>query len=825
MSIASVHEQSKRFKLATIFEVSLYAMMALSSVMLSISEGTADGLLPQSFTLLFVVISFVVVERFRMWFLPWWAAGILGIIALVGAFWNVPQYLEFHKGIPALPEERRLDVIFAGAHLLVYLTWIVLFLEKTNQQFWWLWALCVLQIAVGASQSTESLYGAMLSGYLFLAVWTLSVFSLLQGQQQFDRAQQVAESTQSTAPDQASGNGEPGRLTKAPGHDKPAGPKNRWRNLWRRPSKAIGNVQRDPWASWISPRFVGGVLGTASLAFVLALLFFFLIPRHPSIWRRGEGPTAKSSSVGFSRNLALGDIGQILESTKKVMEVHLSDFQTGEALDIEKYAVEMGHEEPLFRGMVAVEYEDGQWRTWEPGDQFGVVERLLPGFASPRGELVRQQIHLESVDPELLFAMPPAIYGQLNEIRESIRLERQNGVLKRPRVGSDESSTRYEILSPKKAQVPGAFLAARTRSRMSPSSVFLRVPRRLRALEGLAREKSGVDESPPPSPSEQAQRLVNYLRASGEFQYTLDANVQDRKIDPLEDFLINRKVGHCEYFASALALMLRSVGIPSRLVSGFKGGEYDEITGLFVVQERHAHAWVEALIDRHWVILDATPASRAASVASMADNATQWNQFQIQLKDFWIRFIVRLNVSEQRRLLAPIKLLFTEAVHWLRDGRGHFSGFVTGLTHQLRSPERWISWQGGLVTFFLLTFLSSVVWLVRALWRIFQRFRARFLDPLGIGRTIAFYERFRRDCSKAGLDRKPSQTPKEFAFEVRGHFNSAFDAADWGHFPLSLVDAYYDVRYGARELSEQTLAVLENQLARFESLLDNTEAS
>lgn len=816
MSTASVYEQSRRYKLATIFAVSLYAMVALSSVMLLISEGIKDGLPPQAFTLVFVVVSFFVVERYRLWFLPWWAAGTLGIGAVVAAFWNVPQYIEIHGGIPAFPEERRLDLIFAGAHLLIYLTWIVLFLEKTTQQFWWLWALCVLQIAVGASQSSESLYGVMLSGYLFLGVWTLSVFSLLQGQQQFDRAQQVAKSTHSGKWEEAD------TRPKSRRSNTPTGDANRWASVWRRPSKAIGNVQRDPWASWISLPFIGSVVGTASVAFVVALLFFFLIPRHPSIWRRGQASSQEGSSVGFSRNLALGEMGQILESTKKVMEVRLTDFQTGRAVDIEKYAAEMGYEEPLFRGMTTVQYEDGRWQTWEMGGRFVSVERLLPGIPSHREGLVKQQIRLEPIDRELLFAMPPALYGAMDNTRESIRIERINGILKQPLIDESGRSLDYAVLSPKFSDAPGT-LPARSPYPATRGSVFLRVPRGLDALVEIAREQSGYNETPPPPPNEMARRLVDYLRNSGGFGYTLDANVQDQSIDPLEDFLINRKVGHCEYFASALALMLRAVGIPSRLVSGFKGGEYKSDSGPFIVEERHAHAWVEAYIDRRWVILDATPAARADSVASLAVNPSPWLQFRDLFKDFWRRFIVQLNVNEQRRLLAPIKLLFAEAVDWVKDGRRHMAGFITGLAQQLRSPERWISWQGGLVTFVFLTFLSGLVWVARRLWRLFQRFRARFLDPLGIGRTIAFYERFRRDCLKAGLARKPSETPQEFAFEVRRHFSPEFEAADWGHFPVSLVAAYYDVRYGARELSEQALAALEDQLARFETLLETAE--
>ena len=66
------------------------------------------------------------------------------------------------------------------------------------------------------------------------------------------------------------------------------------------------------------------------------------------------------------------------------------------------------------------------------------------------------------------------------------------------------------------------------------------------------------------------------------------------KLDPVEDFLVNRKSGHCEYFASALALLLRSVDIRSRIVNGFKGGDWNDLTETLNVRQKHAHSWVEA---------------------------------------------------------------------------------------------------------------------------------------------------------------------------------------------------------------------------------------
>ena len=99
--------------------------------------------------------------------------------------------------------------------------------------------------------------------------------------------------------------------------------------------------------------------------------------------------------------------------------------------------------------------------------------------------------------------------------------------------------------------------------------------------------------------------IARHLRE--EYKYTLAAARNERH-DPVLDFLFENKEGHCEYFASAMALLARSVGIPARVVTGYRVGEKNPILGHYVVRERNAHAWVEAYLEgRGWVLFDPTP--------------------------------------------------------------------------------------------------------------------------------------------------------------------------------------------------------------------------
>jgi hypothetical protein len=120
------------------------------------------------------------------------------------------------------------------------------------------------------------------------------------------------------------------------------------------------------------------------------------------------------------------------------------------------------------------------------------------------------------------------------------------------------------------------------------------------------------------SPLQTALRLERYLASSPEYQYTLDLSGQDvAGVDPIERFLRQDRRGNCQHFGSALALMLRSQGIPSRLVVGYCTDEFNSLGGYHVARQLHAHAWVEALIASRWIrsedLLGGLPSDPAAA--------------------------------------------------------------------------------------------------------------------------------------------------------------------------------------------------------------------
>jgi len=127
------------------------------------------------------------------------------------------------------------------------------------------------------------------------------------------------------------------------------------------------------------------------------------------------------------------------------------------------------------------------------------------------------------------------------------------------------------------------------------------------------------------TPAAKVQAVVGWLRRT--HSYTTNLKRDERIEDPLEDFLFAEKDGHCEYFASAAAILLRAGGVPTRYVNGFLGGEWNDLRQAITVRENRAHSWIEAYLGREgWVRVDATPPlgrdSRMGKLRQLVDAAS-----------------------------------------------------------------------------------------------------------------------------------------------------------------------------------------------------------
>lgn len=243
------------------------------------------------------------------------------------------------------------------------------------------------------------------------------------------------------------------------------------------------------------------------------------------------------------------------------------------------------------------------------------------------------------------------------------------------------------------------------------------------------------DQVPEEWHEEVSRAFAAHYRDSNEFTYTTTLEPTDRKIDPLVDFVKNTKAGHCEWFAGALVLTLRAVGIPAQLVTGFRGWELDEDGEGLVVRQRQAHAWVEALVSRpapadfpfrpqtlpelrgrvwYWLTLDPTTGSTAADPQPK-------NWFE-QGASWLTNFLLRFDKAKQAKAVEELKQVGTTSWPWATSGLVIVIG-------------GWIGWR----------------WFRRRMAN-----RTTFDGP-------DWFARFQAVLAAHGFTRAAGQTPREFA--------------------------------------------------------------
>jgi hypothetical protein len=305
-----------------------------------------------------------------------------------------------------------------------------------------------------------------------------------------------------------------------------------------------------------------------------------------------------------------------------------------------------------------------------------------------------------------------------------------------------------------------------------------------------------------------ARALNQYLAASGEFTYTLDLRRHDRRLDPTVDFLRYVKKGHCERFASALALMLRSHGIPTRVVKGFRGADHTE-NGRYVIRKSHAHSWVEALVPARemggrlcWLTLDPTPAAESAEESSFI-----WGNFLANmlydLEDLWRSFLVEFNPDLQHdsavslwKYLAPARRLESLG-SWLEDS---FTG------HFWTKPGFWI--------------IMLTLGLIGN--RLVRRLRRRAQAGRKVAPGVAFYARLltilRRRC---GLLPRPAQTPREFGETARHVLANRSAPAALTEVPARVAELFYLVRFGQLSVEATAGREIDRQLDELDRALAN----
>ncbi|MBJ94437.1 MAG: hypothetical protein CMP23_08145 [Rickettsiales bacterium] len=522
----------------------------------------------------------------------------------------------------------------------------------------------------------------------------------------------------------------------------------------------------------LGPRglFFGAAVGLVLLLGTAAL--FLVLPRMQAGMLQA-GMVSPLHISGFAERVRLGAVGSLKLSAKPVFRARVTD-RDGQALE----------DEGLYWHGLALDRFDG--RSWELSEPERVPLSSLAAqtYLGPPQEqpwALRAEVSLEPMDSDVLFHVPLAtgLYGLT-------RLEaastdgfyipgRGSGGVGRSSyvVYSDPSQPELETLRDQDpSSAPAALLERYTQLPRPFSPRFNEIAREW--TEGAT---SAVDRA-----------LVVQRTLRGDFDYSLDQEASTYD-DPLLAFLDEVQEGHCEYFATAMTVLLRSLGIPSRVVNGFYGGEWNPVGEYWLLRQRDAHSWVEVWFpSAGWVIFDPTPAAgtgfggRArltirARIAAIGDYAEL----------LWEELLLDYGLGAQ---VDGLRAVFARLQAWGGgEGGGASFGALPGRLFSLRAPPS----QGAeaaaerpalgllLVALVLLLFAWRLGWL----WR---RPPHALLRRLVVLMERDLRHRFREQDSCEPL------TALGWARWAEGLEPGRFEGA------VQLVERYYAVRFGTARL-------------------------
>lgn len=762
------------------YRLSSYLTLVLATLGLGYAEqlffpGIAVFVLP---VLLLLGAAFLAEGR---WYLPIWASNLLGLAIAAGSGCWITLCL-VRQG-PSPFEGYLLPYL---GPLLTVLLVAKLFRPKRVPDVWVLQGMGLLQVALGCVLANDQVFGAILIGYLACVLWFLASFH--------------ARREQADVPTP--------ELPAAPAH--------------------VGQVRQD------GPQPVGRWTLAVALA---GGLLFLMIPRfgstqwHPLGQLHGRPGDGVVVQMGHSDTIDLSRTGSLLVNDEVALTVTATDARGEPKRDLGP--------QQRWRGVVLDRYHEGRWhgvtigRRWsEPGspDPDKPWCRLSESDSLP--DLGPGQFFVDfAIDSQVvggLLLAEPVVYhpglllvpvaskpgagwrsGQPEFHKHDWTLQFQT------RFRSVSEVSYRQVLVP--LEEPDLSLPVRLHPHHEEVLVAHRggtlqewTDQLLRDLaaqsayrlgpDDLRYEDSGADRRLRPEQHEKiARALCAHLATSGAYTYTLDLRRHNRRLDPVEDFLRNVRQGHCERFASALALMLRTQGIASRVVKGYRGGEHRG-DGVYALRHSDAHSWVEALVwrpqpdgggERHWLTLDPTTAIEAPVLPRFSAE-WWWENGQRAGQLAWREFILEYDVEQQSSLL---------------DSGRKLTAMI--------DPESLValSWRAGP---WLALGLASLV-AGRLLWR---RKRRQWNVPLPSAVAPLFYRRMQAILAHGcALCPGPTQTPREFGETARQLLQEMPAARSSASLPVRAVALLYRVRYGNEPLSLEDEQDINHRLDQLDAAL------
>jgi hypothetical protein len=521
-------------------------------------------------------------------------------------------------------------------------------------------------------------------------------------------------------------------------------------------------------------------------------VLFFAMPRISGGYLSRYAQSDAISS-GFSDSVNLGEIGHIQQSSEVVAHIRIDGDTTGDhqirlrggvltVFDGKRWINPRGENAVLAQGYGRVFQLSARGATPDRREEV----RLARG---PQLDPIHYRVLMEPLNTSIIFTIPAAqaLFGSFREI--GVDDDRTFHNLDRERV-----VTVYEGVSD--VSVPSPMTLDRLTVPMSHAipERYLQLPQLLDPrIPELAHKLTDTE----PSPYRRALAIQNYLRTK--YGYTLQLPSQPTA-DPLADFLFRRRRGHCEYFASSMAVLLRTVGIPSRIITGFRGAQFNEVNSTYIVRASDAHSWVEAFIPgAGWTTFDPTPSGGVAV-------ATVWTRAQLYLdaaREFWREWIVNYDAGHQQNLSVT-------GIHQTRNRIAAFRQWSAHQYHRMlqtarrvhqaatHDPKRLLRPGLMLLAIMLLGALPFAAVHFRNLWR------AASLSISPRSASAILYLRMTRRLARRGYPRSSAQTPSEFAASIAD--------APLREAVLRFTSAYEHARFGGSTSAAANLPVLLDQV-------------
>ena len=720
---------------ATYFRLASYATVAASAIALSVAGGVSVWL-AAAFTVVMVVA--FKLEGTRWQFSERIALAV--ILSSIPAFyldWRVlTPYLDFQTLETGQHANAEVTVL---SHLILFLSAVKLLQRKADRDWFFLYLISFFTVLLAAGLTAAPLFLAVLILYLLCALSTIVAFEI-------QKARRKVTPTQTrllVPPDNT-------LFRKIP------------MRLWRR--KYL-ETRRLPLVSF----------GLLLLIMILALPFFLIAPRTASSALR-RGGKGVSGLIGFSDNVTLGQIGELKASDEIFMHVRIDNIGGARANDLR------------WRG---VALDDFNGRTWKRSTMAGRAQRrdsesgfFKLGTTEDINRLTAQTFIIEPVDTPIMFAAPRAVALQA-ELR-TINVDSEGAIQ-----GAFHTDRRlvYKAFSDM-AQPNVNVLRADRMQYMAESARYLALPNHIDARIGTL-TRDVIQKSGAKTWYDASRAVESYLREN--FGYTLEMKAGGA--DPLADFLFNVKQGHCEYFATAMSVMLRTQGLATRVVNGFLPGEYNQAAGAFTVRQSDAHSWVEVYFPQtnSWVTFDPTPAA-GRTTRERTGLAGALSKYSEALELMWFQYVVGYDKDEQRSLVTSLRKKLLEFQ------RGSFNKVEQARAAAPRMLRPILIAAGSLIGLLAFVFLTRRV--QRFGWRKGLRVWQTAVDDQTT--RVEFYNRLLKALEKQGVKREAYQTPLEFAAVSRSN-----DAA-------AITMIYNRVRFGNERLTATEQSEIESALRRLE---------